>query len=557
MLNRMFSVCGMALFFTAFSAVGYAGVDVVIISKGFGAVGGGIVKDVYDLINANQDGVAIGSIQLERLDYSRKSSNGVVINSVNASEESLKVTEPIASSANDSITEEQQRWLENQVNGYKNSFLSSNVFYFDGSDDMALPNHFSASRQVKDRLKSILESSGNKSQEKVLIIYGMHSLLDKKNKKVENSAAPSSSVCMTAYSMPATLHANHNIYGIIEIGGSGIKGVIIKPLSVANEADEDANVKNVIVKKFPSEDVNPSKYNVTSDRVKATVANFISDIKSSGVSGDNVYVVGSSSINSSDYKQQIGLDINAILAREGVSNKVEFVTEAQEACYGFNGVLHLVPKKWRRADNRSNKRSRTIFIDIGGGNSKGAYIDEKDHIATFSMKWGTKTFSKEVDAQRGQIAFAEASKMVADKTIIPAIREVVDGHPLLASLDRVYLVGGVAWGFTNLQYPNDNHKFPQLKVADIDRFYEDVKLSNPCDKKNYSNTIQRFEIEKICDVDRFGRHETLISGIEVLHSFSDEFRFKKKSAVFFFRDSLYLWPIGFVMEKLNSGRISM
>ncbi len=377
---------------------------------------------------------------------------------------------------------------------------------------------------------------------------------------------------------PSTpLPSDPDLFAVIEIGASGIKPAILQ--IIYNDVDDRYDVKE----KKPSRKVETRKYDIITldandrgafhrDSIKyiaqdmaAYVNSFVNDNR---VPKEHIYIVGSSSVAQVDHKRELQY---AVQGSTGIP--MDFVTPEQEAKYVFDGVLKLIPKDRGQQDLR---RTQAIVIDIGSGNTKGSYYNTSTgRIDTFEIKYGTKTFSRMVDEQRGSRGFPEAAQILRDREIRPIIRSEASRLPGLSNKQRVYLIGGIPWAVSTL-LSLDSPVYAERSATHDQEIYTVMNFRAPSDvDRLYNRAIGAKAVELICtqniDIDSITDPmkkekrirdinnictgifsiDQLIGGMEIIKAFSLELQFPDKH-VFFIQNALYAWPLGYIQDRLQN-----
>jgi hypothetical protein len=357
----------------------------------------------------------------------------------------------------------------------------------------------------------------------------------------------SSSQCST----PELAKKSGNLYGVIEIGSKGIKAGVIQELDTLNEAgfkyiargDKDS---------IESRNVNASNPTAKDDTVKA-VTGVMQEIQTRfSIPCEQIVIYGSSGLaKKAPHKEEL---MKAIESDSG--RKMEFISAADEAKYVFDGVV----PDWRR--------SEVISVDIGSGNTKGAFLkDGKKEYETYEVLVGTGDFSREIDKQRGDKSFVVAAAEQKKAVVIPQIRNAIQLKPALLNSPRIYLAGGIAWALATLTHPCEKEQtvmrkeervsgFTRLRAEDINTFYNNVTrdrktLFQPnlsaCNPEQLARATK--DINKI-QKDAFSEND-LIAGAEILRAFSEELKFSQKESIFFARYAIDALPIGYLIQRLE------
>jgi hypothetical protein len=308
------------------------------------------------------------------------------------------------------------------------------------------------------------------------------------------------------------------------------------------QKDEEVFADCLIRARLEPRNVNPVSAAAIADTVQAAKALMDEMTAQYSVDPVQVYVVGSSGVAQAAHKDALRSALENGLNKPG---QIGFVTADEEGRYGFQGVINLIPKEWRE-----RRRQEALLMDIGSGNTKGAYMEVqggRPQLTGFEIPWGVKTFSDEVDRQRGAKPFKDVSAQLRGSLLRPATRELVGRKPGMALHNRVYLIGGIPWALTTLVQPANKQHFPRIYPAQFDTLYTRAVAPNATQRLCAANPERRVnpDIEKVCQVYTV---ENLIAGMDLLKTFSEEMKFGEKT-LFFMRDSLYAWPLGYLKAR--------
>jgi hypothetical protein len=346
----------------------------------------------------------------------------------------------------------------------------------------------------------------------------------------------------------AALAVDNELYGCIEIGASGIKSVVVRsrPTVAAEEIAAEA------VKEYEPQDKNAFKLDATASGRIATAVNQIKGQmeKDFNLDKDHLFVVGSSGL-----REEIRKNLRDTLLQNGLA--IDFLTADQEAKIQFSAV---VPR---------SRIKQAVSIDIGSGNTKGgcwAATQPNSEFVTFSVPWGSKTWTEHIDKTRGDTNFLVKAD-VLNSELLEAVRTQTQLNPGLQNKPRLYLSGGIVWALVTLLKPNDSSTLVKLSVADIDTFCEkatddpmallnpdtDESSSESADSDSANTSKAQSEIARVGTV--FSENQ-LMAGAIILKTLRDECYFQRKTAIYFSRNGLYATAIGYVINKLNPPAVS-
>jgi hypothetical protein len=338
-------------------------------------------------------------------------------------------------------------------------------------------------------------------------------------------------------------------YGVIEVGSKGVKAFVFD-LDYARtspcQTDPETWLTCVDPKTLPAKNVNPiDRKNI--DAVGEAVAQQKQALmRDYGVAEGRIFVVGSSGVFAVEHRPALEEMVN-VRAALGPDRRMDFITAANESSYAFEGIISMLPKNVQEL-----RRGQALILDIGSGNTKGSYRDRNaasGPIVNFSIDWGTKKATDVINSQRGDRDFVTYAETFRRDILIPDIRGQFDNNTVAMSRPRIYAIGGIVWAVSNLSQPRNQKKFPPLTVADIDAVYAKATAPNAfaliC-SNNPDKAVNR-EIDAICEAFSI---PNLIAGMQVLRGYAQEMNFANKN-VFFFRDSQFAWPLGYLDSKLR------
>ena len=339
-------------------------------------------------------------------------------------------------------------------------------------------------------------------------------------------------------------------YAVVEIGAKGVKGYLFDMDHAARDpacsVDNDAYLKCIAPKTLPQNNCNPINDAPLFKVTTTAVQGFMDDFTKQGIPADHIYIVGSSSLG-----EGLRHDLLEKQIHDGVmptpTNAMGFVNVEQESTFGFKGVLGMLPEKWRKI-----RTLEATTIDIGSGNTKGAYQTNAGPMVYFSVDFGTKVATDAILASQAKPdSLRTAAEQWRINTLQPRLRTEIETRQGIANRNRVYLIGGAVWALETMTHPDDTvTKFPRIDPKSIDLLMEralamnaEEDLCGDARKRKYP------EVGKVCDTFSV---KQLVGGMEILKGLSEELGFASNHKnVFFFRDSLYAWPLGYIGDKLS------
>ena len=329
-------------------------------------------------------------------------------------------------------------------------------------------------------------------------------------------------------------YAESDMYGAIEIGSKGIKGVVIQMVGESDEGNMEVR------KELEPQNKTAILPSATDDAVNAVGEIFNEITQKYNIPNDHIFIYGSSGVALNPNKEELANKI-----KEKTGRELDFITVEQEAQFAFDGV---VPK---------NRRGQVAFIDIGGGNIKGSYLEQPEgKLTSFGIPLGTSKFERLINDSRGETSFLAKAEELRVKELIPKIRDISERKPGLMNLKRVYLAGGISWAMSTLIRPDQRTSFSRLSVEDVTTFHNRVtknfrKLFEP-DLSRISNSTRGKVEAEIAKTKTVYSENGYIAGAEILKALSSELKFKDKDAIFFARNAMQAIPLGYLQSMIDN-----
>jgi serine/threonine protein kinase len=341
-----------------------------------------------------------------------------------------------------------------------------------------------------------------------------------------------------------------NNYGVIEIGSKGVKAEVVQALDQAN----DAGFKYIAREEdIDSRNTNPIDPTTKDDTVKAVTAIMKEMQDRFSIPCEQILIYGSSGVaKKAPHKDEL---VKAI--QEASGRKMEFISADEEAKYVFDGVV----PEWRRND--------VITVDIGSGNTKGAFLQGANQYETYEVPVGTGESTIQIDNKLDDKSFTVKAEEQTKTVVVPAIRQALRQHPKLSNSPRIYLAGGIVWALATLTRPCEKEQtiarskeervasFTRLRAEDINTFYNNATrdrktLFQPNLSACTPEQLKKAQKE-IKKVESKFQDKNLIAGAGILRAFSQELNFAEKDSIFFARYAIEALPIGYLIKHLEGG----
>jgi len=343
--------------------------------------------------------------------------------------------------------------------------------------------------------------------------------------------------------------ARAEVYGGIEIGAKGIRAIAV-------DVTKDGDPKILMVKNenttLVADLAVTKQYAPKALEDTATIVGHLAETLRSEfkLTDKRLHVMGSSGLF-------VGLDgdeklieknkealIDAIRKKSGVT--MDFVTVVREAELT---IVSVVPRA-HSAD--------AVLLDIGSGNTKGGG-EKAGMLMTFSLAFGTVSFSDRVKQEAGKASFVETAAALRETLLAPGLSKTLEGKSELAKRNHVYLAGGSVWALTTFMKPLDRRPYVPLTPRDFEAFHKFL-LDHPAELPNPElgaggDEDRKAALNDLNKVRQTFSRDQLVGGVEILKALSKAFELEGKDKQIVFARNAYIgWILGYTVEKGNVAR---
>lgn len=329
------------------------------------------------------------------------------------------------------------------------------------------------------------------------------------------------------------LFSQENVFAGIEIGSKGIKMSVV---DVYNIKKGNINVKsfwteNVAIAKGISIDGNMTEENMNK-AVGIINANYNKIKNNMKVLDENIFIVGSSGVAMAQNTQIL---IDKVKAATG--KDLEFIEAQMEAKMLLKGCIPPVDYK------------NSIILDIGGGNTKGGYVDVVNNDAfvffPLSLNYGSVTLTESVIKRTTSDGIDEFNSRSFSH--LPILREQVNAmyksQPQALSKEKVYMSGGAVWAFYTLYKGVTKEAFNQFKLEDVINY--DAILKN--NFKKFEDLAKADpEIEKVL---KTYSQKYLISGSNILLVCLEAIPEVTNKKLYFAKEGQIAWLVSYIADR--------
>lgn len=202
---------------------------------------------------------------------------------------------------------------------------------------------------------------------------------------------------------------------------------------------------------------------------------------------------------------------------------------------------------------RQSDRNDAVFLDIGGGSTRGGYCDSAGLIHD-AQGPGIRSFMGRVnDGLPEDGNFAERAAEVAEQYLREPFRKGLRRDPEFTARSKIFLAGGIVWVMAYCQHPDDADNYVRVTAQDIEEFTAKVRKmpellskirpdgSLPSERQDWlKDEYARMRIA-------FKAPERLVAGAEILLALSTELQFARRE-IWFYRHSDFSWVASYIEE---------
>ncbi len=327
--------------------------------------------------------------------------------------------------------------------------------------------------------------------------------------------------------------SNKDLYAGIEIGSKGVKVSVL---------DVD-NIKrgHYEIKKFWTENVGIAKGisingNLGEEEILKTIQVVKENLKTIenefNVPSENVFLIGSSGVAmANNHKDLIG----RMKAETG--KDLDFIDASQEGKMLMKGLIP--PHKYKNS----------LVLDIGGGNTKGGFVDvsEVEEFVFFpvSLNYGSITLTEIVNkkTKSEEINDYNAKSFEYMPELRAQTKAMFNSKPKAMNKSSVYFSGGAVWAFFTLSMNKTDENFCEFTMDDVISY--DVVIKN-----NYTRYKQMATTDK--EIDRVLKtysQKHLISGNNILITLLENIPDIKNKKLYFSKEGQIAWLVSYIADR--------
>lgn len=329
------------------------------------------------------------------------------------------------------------------------------------------------------------------------------------------------------------LSQESNLFAGIEIGSKGIKMSVLEVLNVKKG--------DFIIKSYWSENVGIAKgisidgnlANADMDKAASVVAVNYFKIKTEfKVLEENIFIVGSSGVAMAKNTAELTAKI-----KTAINKDLEFIDAPTEGRMLLRGCVPPVDYK------------NSMVLDIGGGNTKGGYIDVRnnDNFIFFplSLNYGTVTLTEAVIKKTKKDDINEYNEKSFG--FLPILREQINAMYASSAValekEKVFMSGGAVWAFFTLYNGAAKQAFNEFKLEDV--IYYDAVLKN-----NFKRYEDLAKIDKDAEkVLKTYSQKHLISASNILQVALEALPNINEKKLYFAKEGQIAWLVSYIADR--------
>ena len=232
------------------------------------------------------------------------------------------------------------------------------------------------------------------------------------------------------------------------------------------------------------------------------------------------------------------------------------VKEATGQSIEIVGLRQITEHELKACVRKSDLKD-AVFIDIGGGSTRGGYSDTAGLVQDHQGP-GISIFMDAVNDGLEDGSFVQRAGVLSEEHLRVPFRTDLGGDPEFKARKKVYLAGGTVWVMANCQRPEEAEDYVSLSAEAIATFAASVRskpdMLNTLRPEDLS-TQRREWFEQECPKMRsaFKKPNRLVAGAEILHALSVELKFADRD-LWFYRHSDYAWIASYMDETRRSAK---
>lgn len=332
---------------------------------------------------------------------------------------------------------------------------------------------------------------------------------------------------------------SQGLYGGIEIGGKGVKVTVLNITNIqkGEYVVKDFLTENVSLSKGISRDGNLRQDDMMF-AVQLVKKNYKRLIEEFNLDKKRIHIIASSGVAMGKNIDELGQKV-----KEALGVDMDVINVDQESKLLISGGVH--PDKYTDA----------LIIDIGGGNTKGGYVDIKnlENLVFYpvSLKLGTVTLTEKIKMKATSDEFSDflqASTIFKD-TIKNIVKGMYQIRPQALSKKNIYFSGGAAWAFKTLMSTKPIENYSEFSLKDV----KDYQMQLVFDFKKFEDLAQTNpEVKRVLDT---YNQSSLLAANSLLLSTIENLDKPNEKKYYFIKNGQMAWLVAYVLQSAKHGKI--
>ncbi|WP_035652243.1 MULTISPECIES: Ppx/GppA phosphatase family protein [unclassified Flavobacterium] len=333
---------------------------------------------------------------------------------------------------------------------------------------------------------------------------------------------------------------SQELYAGIEIGSKGIKMSVINVQNIKKGKYEvvDFWTENIAIAKGISIDGKLAENDIET-AFNVTVKNYTKLLKEFKIEEKNIFIVVSSGVG-------MAKNVDVLLQKLYVFTNINvaIITSDTEAKLLLKGCIP--PKEY----------SDSLILDIGGGNTKGGYVEEfnEDDILVFypvTLDLGTVTFTEKINKNAKTNSVDEFNELLVNA--LPELKEQTDHlyqqSPKINNKKNVYMSGGAVWAFYTLyKGKSATENFSPFEIKEVADYNNMIKTDYA---KFEALASQNKDVEKVL---KTYSQKYLIAANSILLTVLEKIPDVKSKKIYFTKQGQMAWLLSYIADSAKRAK---
>ena len=337
-----------------------------------------------------------------------------------------------------------------------------------------------------------------------------------------------------------SINCNAQTYGGIEIGSKGVKISVI----------EVKNIKKSVydIKQFWTENVGIAKgISIDGNLIAADIDNagqavlrnyqkLLSEYK---IEDSKIFIVASSGVG---LAKNTAVLVNKI--KELTNKNMEVISSQLESKLSFKGCIP--PKYYDQA----------LLIDIGGGNTKGGYVDvvndENTVFFPLNLDLGTITLTEKIKKKINTEKIADFTNetILYSGSLKTDVFDMLNKRAKTFDKKNIYTSGGAIWAFYTLSTGAEaSDNFNSYTIDDVLKYDQILKYNF---EKFQTLAKTDKEIDRVLTT---YSQKHLISANSILISCLQNLDIKENKKIFFVKNGQVAWLLSYIADSAKGSKV--